>query len=195
MRLVEPPDGPSGDMAARRAAVARLADGMARGTWFAALGEELTGAERDEAAGYLRALGRDDAAIAPVDDWDAARRIANDPEWDRSWWRAEEAAHQALWDEAAAEWGADALHRALSQVAASAAEYLHGAAAVAAARAGIASPGLIKSAAGAASQACHQAALGRAAGAGPDHVFAIKLRIFEAGRWPLGIVGGRYFVF
>ena len=43
---------------------------------------------------------------------------------------------------------------------------------------------------GAAVQTCHQAALLLAAqGGAPDHPFALKLQLFEHGRWPLGIVG------
>jgi hypothetical protein len=49
-------------------------------------------------------------------------------------------------------------------------------------------------ASGAAAQACHQAALAIAAAAGPEHLFATKYRLFAAGRWPLGIVGDRFFV-
>jgi hypothetical protein len=60
--------------------------------------------------------------------------------------------------------------------------------------AGIADPMLTRVASGAAAQACHQAALAIAAAAGPDHLFAMKFRLFAAGRWPLGIVGDRFFV-
>jgi hypothetical protein len=72
---------------------------------------------------------------------------------------------------------------------------LLGAAAVAAARAGMADPSVTRVAAGAASQACDQAALALAAGADGHHPFAAKYRLFLAGRWPLGVVGSRGFVF
>ena len=35
----------------------------------------------------------------------------------------------------------------------------------------------------------------QAAGAGDDHPFAVKFRLYEAGRWPLGIVGSTFSVF
>jgi hypothetical protein len=63
------------------------------------------------------------------------------------------------------------------------------------ARGGVADQALMRVAAGAAAQACHQAALARAAGAGDDHAFAQKFRLYAGGRWPLGVVGGRLFVF
>ena len=59
----------------------------------------------------------------------------------------------------------------------------------------LADPALARVAAGAAAQACHQAALALAVAAPPEHVFAVKYRLFAAGRWPLGIVGDRCFVF
>jgi hypothetical protein len=66
---------------------------------------------------------------------------------------------------------------------------------VAAARGGVADMALIRAAAGAATQACYQAALVLAAGAEAEHPFAIKFRLYEAGRWPLGIVGMTFNVF
>jgi hypothetical protein len=45
------------------------------------------------------------------------------------------------------------------------------------------------------SLACHQAGLVRVAGAGDDHAFQVKFRLFAGGRWPLGLVGGRFYLF
>ncbi len=53
---------------------------------------------------------------------------------------------------------------------------------------------LSRVAAGAAAQACHLAALALAAGK-PAHGFVIKHRIFAAGRWPLGRVRERWYLF
>jgi hypothetical protein len=50
-------------------------------------------------------------------------------------------------------------------------------------------------AAGAASQACHQRVLAEAAGRGADHGFMVKYQLYRGGRWLLGVVGGRCFVF
>ena len=38
--------------------------------------------------------------------------------------------------------------------------------------------------------AAYAAALALAAHAGDQHPFAVKFRLYEAGRWPLGILGG-----
>jgi hypothetical protein len=75
------------------------------------------------------------------------------------------------------------------------ADAVQNAASTALARAGIADEMLSRVAAGAASQACHQRALANAAGRGADHGFAIKYQLYRGGRWLLGVVGGRCFVF
>jgi hypothetical protein len=72
---------------------------------------------------------------------------------------------------------------------------LHGHAALAAARQGIADPVLSRVAAGAAALACHQMGLVQAAGAREDHPLAAKYRLFAGGRWLLGVVGGRCYLF
>src|SRR6185437_4805443 len=114
---------------------------------------------------YLAELGMPDLAIVGVAGWHEAAAVTQHPDWSRAWWDAETRAQGEL-------------------------QRL----ALARARAGIADPMLTRVASGAAAQACHQAALAIAAAAGPDHLFAIKFRLFAAGRWPLGIVGDRFFV-
>ncbi|MGE0254710.1 MAG: hypothetical protein AB7N54_03830 [Alphaproteobacteria bacterium] len=185
---------------------ARL-DGFARGlaqqSWFAAAGEALTDGEVADAAAWLAGLGLatlDGAAvgIATVAGWREAAAVAADPAWDRRWWDAEEAARTALRAPAvAAAGGESALLDLLTGVTDAAGTIVHGAAAVAAARSGVADAALLRVAAGAAAQACYQTALLLAAGGtlAGDHAFAAKYRLFAAGRWPLGIVAGRYYLF
>ncbi len=55
---------------------------------------------------------------------------------------------------------------------------VHGAAAIAAGRAGVATQGMTL-----------------AAGAGSNHLFPAKYGLFAAGRWPLGVVGGKFHLF
>ena len=72
---------------------------------------------------------------------------------------------------------------------------VHDAALRAAGQSGVVDPALVRAAAGAATQASYQAALVLAAGEDAEHVFAIKYRLFEAGRWPLGIAGMTFNLF
>jgi hypothetical protein len=175
------------------ASVRAFADAIARGSWFAACGEALAASEHAEAAAYLAALGLPGIAVAGVAGWAEAAATAQHPDWSRAWWDAEARAQAELQRLGEARFGAERLLAALTVVTEAAAA-LSGAAALALRRAGVADPMLTRVAAGAAAQACHQAALAIAAAAGPDHLFAIKYRLFAAGRWPLGIVGDRFFV-
>lgn len=167
---------------------------IAAAAWFAACGEALTGDERDEALLLAAALGFDGIAIMPVATWREAAQVTQRADWSRAWWEREAAAEAALKDKATARFGAAALLEGVSRVAL-ASSALGGAAAQGLARGGVADEALARVAAGAASQACHQAALARAAAAGESHAFAVKFRLYAGGRWPLGVVGGRLFVF
>jgi hypothetical protein len=175
-------------------AVRDLARAVPRISWFAACGEALLDAERADAEAFVAALGLPPVPVEGVPDWNAAAATTKRPDWSQAWWDAEEAARTALHRRLAAELGEETLLAALSAVTDAAADVVHGAAAIAAARAGAADPALIRVAAGAAAQACHQNALALAAGEAA-HAFALKFRLFTAGRWPLGIVGGTCFVF
>jgi hypothetical protein len=168
---------------------------VAQASWFAACGEALTPGERGDAAAYLAALGLEAAAIEGVAGWTDAAATTQRPDWSQRWWETEERERRALYESAAAKSGEAALLAALSAVTQAASDLVHGAAAVAASRAGVADPALHRVAAGAAAQACYHAALALAAGHGDAHGFAVKFRLFAAGRWPLGIVGARFFVF
>ena len=84
---------------------------------------------------------------------------------------------------------------ALTHVSSTASELVVEAALRAAARSGTTDEGLVRAAAGAAAQACYQAALVLAAEGEPEHAFALKFRLFESGRWPLGIVRNTFHLF
>ena len=172
-----------------------FADRVGSASWFAACGEPLTEAEIEDARLWLGALGLQIDSIEGVADWREAARLAQSPEWSRAWWEAEERERRRLHAAASEAYGETALLAALSRVTETATRVLLGAAAVAAGRAGVADPSLTRVAAGAASQACDQAALGLAADTDGHHPFAAKYRLFLAGRWPLGVVGSRGFVF
>jgi hypothetical protein len=193
----EPVEGRTGRFAAMTdplKVIRAFAATVGQASWFAACGEALTAGERDDAAAYLAALGIPGTPIAGVASWPEAAAISRRPDWSRAWWEKESQAQQELQRSAEHRFGAATLLAALTAVT-EAAEPLHGAAALAMSRAGIADAALARVAAGSAAQACHQAALALAADAGAEHVFAVKYRLFAGGRWPLGVVGDRFFVF
>ena len=54
---------------------------------------------------------------------------------------------------------------------------------------------LVRAATGAAVQVSHQRALLEAAAAPPDHPFVHKFALFEAGRWPIAVIGESFHLF
>lgn len=177
------------------AAIARFAAALGRASWFAAVGQELTEGERREALDYLTALGLGNATLTTAPDWRAAEAATRSPDWNPTWWNAEEAERRALLKNAEVRWGERGLMAALTRVTDEATRLTLGAAAVAATRDGIADATLTRVAAGAATQAAYHAALVLAAGSSSDHAFTIKYRLFAAGRWPLGLVGDTFHLF
>jgi hypothetical protein len=154
--------------------------------WFSALGEPLDEEEKRELAAYLAGLGMAGAiAVRQAASWQEAGAICRAPS--NEWWRAEEDERARLERSAGLD-PADPDWLALNDV-------LHGAAAVAAARAGCADAALIRVAAGAASHAAYQARLARAAGAASGHPFLRKYALYCGGRWPLGLYHGRFSIF
>jgi hypothetical protein len=176
-------------------AVVRFAEGLRPLSWFAVVGQDLSADERREAQDYLAAIGFPDATVAAVQDWRTAEASTRDTQWSRAWWDAEERERTRLLERAAQQHGQHAVMTALSRVTLEASDVVLGAASIAASRSGIADPALARVAAGAATQAAYQAGLALAAEAGDAHPFAIKFRLFAAGRWPLGLVGETFRVF
>lgn len=165
----------------------RFAGMIAEVAWFSALGEPLRASAQDEAEAYCEALGLGQILVAVAADWDAAGEVA---ELLRAGENAatENEMEAALMVAAAENLPEDDILGLLQAVRVLALRVVHPAAAQAAMRAGLREPGLVRAAAEAAVQACIQAALVLAAGE-EGHPFAHKYRLFEAGRWPLGVVG------
>ena len=164
--------------------------------WFGRLGLPFTAADQSDARAYLHALGfAEDTAVAGVEAWDEAERITREPAWDQRWWTREELERERLMGLATAKLGRPALLERLGAATELASDIIYAAAASAAARTGVADAALIRAASGAASMALHEAALVPLAGQGSDHVFVRKYALFAAGRWPLGTVGGMFYLF
>ena len=187
-------DAARGDAGAAWAQVAAFTAEVPRLKWFAAVGTILTPAVIEAAERYVAALGLAPGPIAPVVGWREAAATAQRPDWSRDWWQAESACEQALQRQGAARFGLRPLLAALTALAEVAAE-LQAPAASALAAAGVDAPALVKVAAGAAAQACHQRGLALLAGSETGRAFTAKFELFAAGHWPLGIVGGTCFVF
>ena len=177
-------------------AVAQLAQRVTSVPWFGAVGAALSARDRAVAASYLGALGFAGMAVEGVADWVAAKALADAPDWDPAWWNAEERMRLTLLDAGAARHGRAPLLAALTGATRAVSDRAYAEAALAVQHAGVADPALARAAAGAATQACYMAGLATAASdAAAEHPFLAKYRLFEAGRWPLGIVAGRFHLF
>ena len=183
--------------------VAALADFPLRlrmASWFSFVGTPLTNAEREDVEAYTQALGLGSLELAELKDWRAVEDCIKQTDWDNDWWQAEEDLRKALLAQAEAKVGDMALTRALTGLTEKVSDMVHGAAAVAASRGGVADQGLTRSAAGAATMSAYQAAVEKAA-AGDiandtgGQAFAAKFRLFEAGHWPLCVRAGTFYIF
>ena len=163
-------------------------------SWFAALGDELTGGDLADAGAYADALHLGKPAIERARSWGEAERTMKSPDWSTAWWEYEEQQRRALLGEAEARHPERTLWTALTELVTEAGDLVHGKAATAAARAGGVAAASIHVAAGAASQAVYQVAVARLATAQAP-LFESKFRLFAAGRWPLGVVGKALVIF
>jgi len=158
-------------------------------SWFAALGEPVTDGDLVEARSYAGTV-----EVVGVTSWPEAEAFLKSPNTSLDWWDREEALRKSLLAEAEAHHPERALWTSLTELTTEAGDLLHGKAATAAARMGNAAPASIHVAAGAASQAVYQLAVARLAGS-DDSPFESKFRLFAAGRWPLGVTRGAFFLF
>lgn len=163
--------------------------------FFSRLGEPVSSDDRSLVSDYLRGLGIDDTVrVERVQGWGHAREVANAANWDRRWWDAEQLERARLRSLALATHSeADALRLLGSPFGVDA--EVSGAAKSAAERAGCLDAALVRSATGAACEALYLGALARLAKVPAEHSFLSKETLFSRGRWPLGLVDGRYWMF
>ncbi|MGE5147476.1 MAG: hypothetical protein ACM3N5_12055 [Candidatus Eiseniibacteriota bacterium] len=175
--------------------VARFTARLRQRSWFAAVGQPANDAETATARDYLAGLGLSDLAIEWVSGWRAAEHATKASGSPADWWQAEEDERQALLRIVRRTMAEADYLAAMNSVVLEATEVVIGPAIAAASRQNVVDPALTKVAAGAATQACHHAALAIAAAAPDDHPFTLKFRLYAGGRWPLGAVGDTFYLF
>ncbi len=164
--------------------------------WFSRLGEPLADDERAQVTAMLGALDLSTrAGVTGIASWIEAGAILRDEDRDNRAWDAEEGERERLWTFAAERMPEADLLEALNDGHERLRAAIHRAAATAVAHGGVADATMIAAAAGAAMLAAHQRQLAHLAGAAGGHYFEQKLRLFTAGRWPLGFSQGRFVVF
>lgn len=179
----------------------RLSGLIRRIGWFGRAGTPLDRQTIAFARHYLETLGFPDAHVAAVEDWQDAALAAQTQDYDSPAWDSEEQLRASLTQAALDHYGEDALGAAFDAIAAVAAPVAAEAAQDLADRMGIDDDGFLEAAVGAAVQACHQAALVLLAGDDQTDMaqagvpFAWRFRLFEMGRWPLGVAGSSFNIF
>ena len=176
-------------------AVARFAQAVTHIPWFLYLGDPLSQEMQRAADSYAVALGFPNCSIALLENWDSAGEAAESPGFDDTFWEVEEQLTAALMHAALDVVEESELAAALTHVSAAAGDAAKLAIEEAAALAGHSDPSFLDAAAGAATKASYQAALLLAAGGEEEHAVALKYKIFEAGRWPVGIIGSTFNIF
>ncbi|MGV6802231.1 MAG: hypothetical protein ACWA5L_09950 [bacterium] len=181
--------------------IRRFADNLEAINWFHRLGEAASSTESKLAQIYLDRLGFPDAELAILVDWEEAAGAAETMDWSNAAWEAEELSRSDLTIRAMDIVSQEALQLALTVVSERAGQFTKEAAIEQASLWDIAEEPLYNIAVGSAVQASCGAALALlAAEADPEfaadqHLFAAKFALFEAGRWPLGVIGQSFNMF
>lgn len=180
--------------------LARFARGLDGIPWFANLGEPATPGVKAVAAQYLDGLGFPEADMAILVDWEDAAAAAETVDWQSPAWEAEELLRSDLTARALELLSEDALRLAMTLIAERIAEPAREAMEQASFIWDVEDEAAKQLAVGAAVQAAHQAALTLVAANDPgfeaeDHPFAAKFKLFEFGRWPVGVVGSSFNMF
>ncbi|MEZ5894280.1 MAG: hypothetical protein R3C58_14200 [Parvularculaceae bacterium] len=178
----------------------RFAAALERIPWFANLGEPLTPGARAAARTYTEGLGFPDSDIAILIDWDEAAGAAESVDWNSPAWEAEELLRADLTGRALELLSEDALNIGMALIADRVSEPAKEQMEQASFIWDVEEEDQKQLAVGAAVQAAHHASLVLIAAAHPDfiadeHPFTAKFRLFEFGRWPVGIVGSSFNLF
>ena len=182
---------------ARVSRFARSLDGI---PWFANLGEPLTPGARAVAETYLEGLGFPDADVAILVDWEDAADAAESLDFQSPAWEAEELLRADLTARALDQLSEEALRLAMTLIGERIADPAKEAMKQASFIWDMEDEASQRLAVGGAVQAANQAALALIAAADPDfdadnHPFAAKFRLFEFGRWPVGVAGQSFNLF
>ena len=177
--------------------VANFAQMVGQVHWFSALGAELDERELIVAEDYLLALGFPDASVVRIENWEEANDVADNPDWSNLSWDAEEQMRMGLFTDACERFDEDIINLALANVTSQAFQSIEDAAIANAQLDRVGDEQLVQAAIGAGAQCCQLAALVLASEHEDEdrHPFALKYRLFEFGRWPIGVVGSTFHLF
>ncbi len=162
--------------------------------WFENVGTPWSDKVAATAQTYMTELGFPDIMPAFLDDPVEAQEAVTHLDVNDAVWDAEEQLRAGLSVQLVELLGDEVSQMVMAHLARETGDALADAARLASVRAGIEDEDFIQAAFGAASQACHQAALVAMTGE-PDHPFSHRFRLFELGRWPLAVAGTSFLIY
>jgi len=163
--------------------------------WFRAVGDRPGEETRKLARDYADLLGFPEADPVFLPDWEDAAAAAENTEYNSLAWETEEQQRAVLTDDVLAVIGDDVLEMVMAHVATSVTAAIDAAAAEAAEYLRIDDEEFIRAASGAAVQACYQAVLVGLSSPEDEHPFVKRFQLFEAGHWPIAIIGNSFLIF
>lgn len=163
--------------------------------WFSSIGENVSQDVRTLSRDYLDGLGFPDADLAQITSFEEASDAAETLDWDSAAWEVEEQLRAGLVVDALAHIDEEGLKVALAHITSTTSDGLREAMDNLAAIWDVEDESLVTAATGAVVQSVYNAALLLAAGGEEDHPFALKYRLFELGRWPIGVHGRSFNLF
>jgi len=163
--------------------------------WFRTLGERPAKYVQEHAREYADSLGFPEADPVFLPGWEDAAFAAENPEVNSPAWEAEEQLRAALTMDVLDAVDEDTLQMVMAHVAQTITPHIDEAANEAREYLRIEDEEFVQAAAGAAAQACYQAALVGMAGPEDEHPFVKRFQIFEEGHWPIAILGNSFLIF
>lgn len=165
--------------------------------WFHQAGEAVNSMDRCLAVDYLAGMGFTGSRIAYLRNWEELAEIAPQLDEGSDWWQEENRLFDTLITEALMQMEESDLQLAFAHIARTVTEVLPEHFESVSIQSGYYADDILRDIAlGLAVRNCQMAASVLAAGAvDEEHPFATKFRLYEIGHWPIGIVGGSFFVF
>lgn len=163
--------------------------------WFRTLGERPYTETKTAARDYADLLGFPEADPVFLPEWEDAAAAAENTEFNSPAWEAEEQQRAVLTSDVLDLIEEDVLEMVMTHIAGTLTPVIDAAAQEAAQYLRIEDEEFVRAASGAAIQACYQAALVGLVSPEDEHPFVKRFQIFEAGHWPIAIIGNSFLVY
>lgn len=163
--------------------------------WFRTLGERPFPDTVKAAKDYAELLGFPEADPIFLPEWEDAAAAAENIEFNSMAWEAEEQQRAVLTADVLDAIDENVLEMVMTHVVTAVTPVIEESVQEAAQYLRIDDEEFVRAASGAAIQACYQAALVGLAAPEDEHPFVKRFEIFEAGHWPIAIIGNSFLIY